>query len=92
MEKTENVDMQHNGTGAGDLGEDFGVDRVDRNETVEEVPVVNGTEQSVPASGLELGWTKEDKKIWIKCWHVSSVWSVFGSSRISTAFGLYGDL
>ena len=64
--ETENVDVQHNGTGAGDLGEDFGVDRVDRNETVEEAPVVNGTEQSVPASGLELGWTKEDKKIWIK--------------------------
>ena len=39
---------------------------VDRNETVEEVPPVNGTEQSVPASELELGWSKEDKKIWIK--------------------------
>ena len=38
----------------------------DRNETVGEAPVVNVTEQSVPASGLELGWTKEDKKIWIK--------------------------
>ena len=63
--ETENVEMQSNGTGAGDLGEDFGVDLVDRNETVEEVPSVNGTEQSVPASGLELGWTKEDKKIWI---------------------------
>ena len=63
---TENVDMQYNGTGAGDLGEDFGVDLVDRNETVGEVPSVNETEQSVPASGLELGWTKEDKKIWIK--------------------------
>ena len=58
--------MQHNETGASDLGEDFGVGRVDRNETVGEVPVVNVTEQSVPASGLELEWTKEDKKIWIK--------------------------
>ena len=42
----ENLDMQPNGTGAGDLGEDFGVDLVDRNETVEEVPVNNGTEKS----------------------------------------------
>ena len=40
--ETENVDVQQNGTGAGDLGEDFGVGRVDRNETVEEAPVVNG--------------------------------------------------
>ena len=60
------LDMQPNVTGAGDLGEDFGVDLVERNETLEEVPVVHGTEQSVPASELELGWTKEDKKIWIK--------------------------
>ena len=30
------------------------------------MPAVNGTEQSVPASELELGWSKEDKKIWIK--------------------------
>ena len=46
--------------------EDFGVDLVGRNETVEEEPAANGTTQSVPASELELGWLKEDKKIWIK--------------------------
>ena len=36
------------------------------NETVEEEPAANGTTQSVPASELELGWSKEDKKIWVK--------------------------
>ena len=41
-----------------DLGEDFGVDLVGRNETVEEEPAANGTKQSVPASELELGWSK----------------------------------
>ena len=46
--------------------EDFGVDLVDRNETVEEEPAKNGTTQSVPASELDLGWSKEDKKIWVK--------------------------
>ena len=46
--------------------EDFGVGRTDRNETVDEAPTVNVTEQSVPDGGLELGWTEEDKKIWIK--------------------------
>ena len=32
--ETEKVDVQQNGTEAGDLGEDFGVGRADRNETV----------------------------------------------------------
>ena len=63
---SETIDMQSNETGTDDLGEDFGVDLVGRNETVEEEPAANGTEQSVPASELELGWSKEDKKIWIK--------------------------
>ena len=36
------------------------------NETVEEEPAMNGTMQSVPASELDLGWSKEDKKIWVK--------------------------
>ena len=31
-----------------------------------EAPAVNATEQSVPEGGLELGWTEEDRKIWIK--------------------------
>ena len=39
---------------------------MERNETLEEVPVVHGSEQSEPASELELGWTKEDKKVWVK--------------------------
>ena len=63
---SETIDMQSNETGTDDLGEDFGVDLVGRNETVEEEPTANGTEQSVPASEFELGWSKEDKKIWIK--------------------------
>ena len=41
-----------------ETGEDFGVDLVDRNETVEEEPAQNGTMQSVPASDLDLGWSK----------------------------------
>ena len=58
----ETIDMQSNETGMGDLGEDFGVDLVGRNETVEEEPAANGTEQSVPASELELGWSKEIRR------------------------------
>ena len=64
--ETEEFNVQQNGTEAGDLGEDFGVGRTDRNETVDEAPTVNVTEQSLPEGGLELGWTEEDKKIWIK--------------------------
>ena len=63
--ETDVVDVQQNGTEAGDHGEDFGVGHADHNETVVE-PVVPVTEQSVPTTGLELGWTKEDKMIWIK--------------------------
>ena len=49
-----------------ETGEDFGVDLFNRNETVEEEPAQNGTMQSVPASDMDLGWSKEDKKIWVK--------------------------
>ena len=62
----ENFDVERNETEAEDLGEDFDVGRTDRNETVDEVPAGNATKQSVPEGGLELGWTAEDRKIWIK--------------------------
>ena len=42
-----------------ETGEDFGVDLFDRNGTVEEEPAQNGTMQSVPASDVDLGWSKD---------------------------------
>ena len=55
--------MEHQGN---ETGEDFGVDLLNRNETAEEEPAQNETMQSVPANDMDLGWSKEDKKIWVK--------------------------
>ena len=63
---TAEFDPESNELQLNETVEDFGVDLVDRNETVEEEPATNGTTQSVPASELELGWSKEAKKIWVK--------------------------
>ena len=63
---TEVVAAQKNGTEAGDFEENFEAGRADHNDTVVEPVVVPDTEQSEPEGGLELLWTKEDKKVWIK--------------------------
>ena len=62
----ENFDVERNETEPEDMVKDFGIGRTDRNEMVFVAPVANATEQSVPEGGLELGWTEEDRKIWIK--------------------------